>query len=672
MPRKQFRILLIVIVSLCVVTTLVPSVLLILTSKDPDRLEQQQTARKTLFIDSEQESEKIRNQISELERIKLSVRNELRELEKQRFKIVQETEEHKSILFKLQDQINGAKKQLQLTQAELAKVSHELYAVTRDHSPIIPLTQAPPIIILPQAPPTTSDTRPHPVGECSTNPSSCLNYDLCPLTKPFKVYLYQLEHHLLNEFTQYLQSIDALTSDPNEACLFVAIFNPLNGQQYASPDFMSRDWRQGTNHILVNIVNTTDTQSSHREFKFNPLKAVVVQSLPSQDWRHGHDILTPPITSSLERFAPPLVPAHRKILLHYEANFKNEDNGDYVIWLQTLAKTLGINETVYIETSCHAPSKSGGVADGLSLCGNRDTRSHLLTQSTFTLVLATTSQTSLSNQLRVSEALQYGAIPVVAGHMEMPYDIVLDWSQVSIQLPIGRLHELHYIVRSLSHDKILEMRRLGRFYWETYFSAPLQILKSVLAIMRYRLLHPPPVAKCHKNYRSKLYSKTTPVTSVSSSNSTSVYSYEFWNRPPGPFFITPQTPNQPSPISGSHYAEMDLNELKKLPPHIVQAGGITGPYFENYLLGNIPDEYFTVVILTYRREDVIKESIERLQSLSYLAKVIVVWNDPDTSPFNLDWPKLTVPLEVGKKASNSCFVCLLLFYMYTYTVILFM
>ena len=676
---RQYQVLLALIVCLCISTTLVPY-LLLSSSQDtleaPTTLYFRKTIRKALDIKTKVEPDELKTHITELERIQVSVRNELRELEKKRVKIVQETEEHKAALYKLQDQINDGKKQVQLTQAELAKVSHEVYAATRGNIPTsLSVTEAPPIIILPPILLSEANQKPHPLqsivditSQCALEPTSCLNYHRCPISKPFKIYLYSASQFSQlkfiykqpltpTNFHNYLKTINSLTTDPQEACLFVIILGPLE-KPVPDPSQINTIlhslpyWNQdGSNHILINLSDMSSDNTLVS--KLNPMKATVVQSVPSKQWRRGHDILAPPITQTLEdqplwKMSVPQVPAYRKNLLYFEGHlFQGTEKETMVAILNRMEKVLSKNETIYIQTTCNG-QEVGGVADEWVLCGNEQTRSQSLSQSTFTLILSQAHQTSLSNQIRLAEALKYGAIPVVIGTMEMIFDPILDWSQVTLQLPMGRFHEVHYIIRSMSHDRVLELRRLGRFFWETYFSSPLQIVKSTISIMRYRLLHPPPPIPDFQSSRTKSYGETRTIfKSPTFISNFSIYTHEFWNQPPGPFYLYPHTPTQPVPVTGSLYTTLDLSQLKKLPPHIVQAGGITGPYFQNYLLGNTPDEYFTVVMLTYRREDVVKESIERLRGLSYLAKVIVVWNDPENSPYILEWPKLSVPLEVS-------------------------
>lgn len=649
MKRKTFQCLLILIIGLCISTALLPYIILstgsIRENTPPTSVSfRKPSSRKALDVkeknrkDSANEQE-LNDHITELRRITVSVRNELREIEQQRVKIVEDTEHHKSMLFQLQESIANAKKQLQITQAELAKISHEIYSVKKtrtDNSGHFDITKAPPIYILPQAP--VPETRPHPLTTHSfdCNRNDCLNYSRCPSNRPFKVFVYNKEGQ--NELRKYLKDINSYADNINEACLIVNIHSLF------SSSLPSTLFTEGENNILtISLTPAEDhtLKSMNRHMRVSPQ--------PLNNWRHGHDIIAPPTPNNtvlpIWKDLPPIVPAFRRHLLYFEGQYNGKIT--YIIdWLHRLQSVLNINSSANILTTCSSGIELIGRVNGWSLCRTSSHRSEALKSATFSLIL---SSESLSDYHRLSESLRYGSIPVIIGPLELPFQTVLDWSKISIRLPYPLLHEIHYYMRGISHDEILSMRRLGRFIWETYFSSTLQIIKSCIAIVRYRLYHLPPVASEVTPKQDKVFGGDKNVFKFQTfTGNSSVYNSNFWNWPPGPFYMYPHNPlTQPPPISGSLYPTLSKNELFKLPPHIIQAGGITGPYFQNYLLGNVPEEYFTVVMLTYRREEVVKESVERLRDLDHLAKVILVWNDPDSDPFAVDWPSINVPLQVS-------------------------
>ena len=118
------------------------------------------------------------------------------------------------------------------------------------------------------------------------------------------------------------------------------------------------------------------------------------------------------------------------------------------------------------------------------------------------------------------------------------------------------------------------------------------------------------------------------------------------------------TPFSAGPISGTQYTNLDERTVARLPFHVIEGGGITGPNFEDLLLGNHDEEQFTVVMLTYQRNDVLIEALQRLKDVSFLNKVVVVWNNEQDPPPELQWPDINVPVEVTMKDS-VLFCCVL-------------
>ena len=52
-------------------------------------------------------------------------------------------------------------------------------------------------------------------------------------------------------------------------------------------------------------------------------------------------------------------------------------------------------------------------------------------------------------------------------------------------------------------------------------------------------------------------------------------------------------------------------------------------------------------MLTYEREEVLMNSLERLNGLPYLNKVVVVWNSPKPPSDDLLWPDIGLPIVVS-------------------------
>ena len=226
---------------------------------------------------------------------------------------------------------------------------------------------------------------------------------------------------------------------------------------------------------------------------------------------------------------------------------------------------------------------------------------------------------------------------------------------IGIILPSGRFSELHYILRSIGRDAVAEYRLRGRHLYLSFFSSPLKILQSTLAVVRYHSLHPPPVSPDFPGpVLASQSGRQKRVQSPVLTQNFSTYSHGFWNSPPGPFFMYRMTPFSAGPISGTQYTNLDERAVARLPFHVIEGGGITGPNFEDLLLGNHDEEQFTAVMLTYQRNDVLIEALQRLKDVSFLNKVIVVWNNEQDPPPELQWPDINAPVEVSTEDGVSC------------------
>jgi len=212
------------------------------------------------------------------------------------------------------------------------------------------------------------------------------------------------------------------------------------------------------------------------------------------------------------------------------------------------------------------------------------------------------------------------------------------------------------VMASMSTDDIMEYRKQGRFLFETYFSSHRRILESIVAIIRYKSFHPPPLApdftgtllvtagKKGNNKQSNYFH-----------NPISVYTEDLWNRPPGPFYMYPVAPVR----SDSVYHRSSAMRLSAGPTtagikkdQLLRAG-FTGDMFREQLRGNHREEMFTVVTITYHRNDQLMKMLASFEGCPYLAKVVVVWNNEEDPPSNMTWPNIGVPVEVVRAGRNS-------------------
>uniref|UniRef100_A0A8C0J893 Exostosin-like 3 n=1 Tax=Chelonoidis abingdonii TaxID=106734 RepID=A0A8C0J893_CHEAB len=331
---------------------------------------------------------------------------------------------------------------------------------------------------------------------------------------------------------------------------------------------------------------------------------------------------------------------------------------------------------VLVEFTCKNQPKAS-LPTEWALCGERDDRLELLKLSTFALIITpgdTHILISAGCTMRLFEALEVGAIPVILGEqVQLPYRDVIRWNEAALIIPKPRITEVHFLLRSISDNDLLTMRRQGRFLWETYFSTSDNVFSTVLAIIRTRIQIPAaPIREetaVEIPHRSGKAAGTDPNMAdngdldlgpveteppyaspryLRNFTLTAMDIYRNWNSAPGPFHLFPHTPFDPILPSEAKF----LGSGTGFRPIGGGAGG-SGKEFQAALGGNVPREQFTVVMLTYEREEVLMNSLERLNGLPYLNKVVVVWNSPKLPSEDLLWPDIGVPIMVVRTEKNS-------------------
>ena len=622
-------------------------------------------------------AEALKFQISELEAIRVSVRNELRVMDRDRQKLFGEVESGREMLAGVKKEIEKAKIELQNTKSKLSRATRQV----KKASDAPPPTNPPPPIIVVNIPSSSHDNQ----GETNPQPGRkqqalctgemCLDFSKCPLHRPFLVYVYNKDRHYSNlfplrdqkpvdELIASMEETGSLTSDPTKACVFVAIVGPL-AQPLSQSDLETNihslpQWSGGTNNVLIEL-SLHNSDSLLR--KIDTGRAIVAYGVTTNTHQHTENsILLPPLTiydqeKPLWEGLPHHLPANRQFLVYFEGQQSQDKSEPASFDLETITEVLNdkVKDKLLIKTSCLTTAVGFEYAfpGEWLLCGSAEQRRSQLLHATFSLVLGSGGRdlSGPHTYTRLVESLRYGAIPVVVGVGRLPLDTVIDWKLAAILIPSSQqLGQIHFYLRSFGDESILSFRRQGRFLWETYFSSSHQLLNSVVSIVRYWFHHPPPAARDHATV-TKLVSipgGNRQLPSPKFQHNFTIYTSELWNSPPGPFYMYPSTPFQSAPVSGSQYVGLSGQQLLHLPQHVIEAGGITGPYFEDYLLGNTPEDQFTVVMLTYERNDVLIQALERLSDLDGLSKVVVVWNNPSPPPSNMHWPDIGAPLEVTR------------------------
>ena len=473
----------------------------------------------------------LRLHVEDLKRIKSSVRNELRDLENKQHKLREEIANYSAKLDMLKLAYEKDNKQLQELKLSIDSAERHRNDISLAHAPLL------------QAPIYVSASKiefvPQSNEFLSCNMRTCFDYSRCPIGSKFYAYLYSKEDLWLANLSvdvavyESLKSVSQqniyITTNPNIACLFLVAISVsstsstlFSRSNYTTGLQKLQYWEPyGTNHLL--IVSVTSPRSLGNIFLSHNQtgKALLAQLEFSRElYRNNFDIVLNPVLetkiTNIWSQLPPVVPAFRKYLLSFvgsrppilplSSKIDKRDktiNGKREALLlleQHIIETLKNMQANFAEDgflfdfSC-AQSELIGANDEWSLCDSSSKRQNLLLQSTFSLIIAPIFDSHVSTvlvQIRLYEALKYGAIPIILGdNLELPYAELLPWKQVALMLPRVRITELHYFIRSFASADILNMRRHGRIVWSTHFSTQKGMLDTLLATVRNRLGIPP-------------------------------------------------------------------------------------------------------------------------------------------------------------------------------------
>lgn len=653
--------------------------------------------------------------VQDLCRIRESVSEELLQLEAKRQELNGEIARLNLRIEACKRSIDSAKQDLLQLKNVISQTEHSYKELMAQNQPKLSL----PIRLLPDK---DDPGMPPPKSARLCRLRSCFDYARCPLTSGFPVYVYDTNSYpwgdlvdplVRQAFSMSVKSNIYVTDDPAVACLYLVLVGELQESSNPAPAELEKQlkalphWRSdGHNHVLVHLTRKSMTQN----FLYNVSagRAAVAQStFLEQQYREGFDVVVSPLVHALSEpnflEVPPQVPVKRKYLFTFQGerveslrsslqeaplpqqqSFEEEMEGDppadyddRIIGTLKAVQDSHLDQ-VLVEFTCKKPQPS--LPTEWALCGEREDRLEVLKASTFALVIAPGESQLVASAgcgMRLFEALEVGAIPVVLGdHTRLPYYQFIRWSEAAVIVPKPRVTELHFLLRSLSDNDLLAMRRQGRFLWEAYFSTAENVLNTLLASIRTGIQVP--AAPIKEEPAQEIPHKAGKLAGTDANLAdngdldlgpveteppyasprflrnftyTAVDTYRAWNRAPGPFHLFPHTPLDPVLPSEAKF----LGSGTGFRPIGGGTGG-SGKEFQAALGGNVPREQFTVVMLTYEREEVLMNSLERLNGLPYLNKVVVVWNSPKPPSDDLLWPDIGLPIVVSaclEKSSKS-------------------
>ncbi|XP_054272009.1 exostosin-3-like [Macrosteles quadrilineatus] len=619
----------------------------------------------------------LKTRIEEMLRIKGSVSTELRDLEAKRQRL---TADISSLTHKIESlKLDLLRQQTELERLKLsveqAQVAHReaLQRNTPELSRPLRLVAGGPPLPLPPPSPLSPP--------CSM--WQCFDHSRCALTSGLPVYLYDTE---LFPATSYLRTgvrqtvgfNPHYTSDPHEACVYLVLVGEGEAHDLTSLRDLPYWGGDGRNHVLLylsrgNLSPPTLTPELTG-------RAIIAQSTFARHlFREGFDLVLPPVLGppggDVWAECAPQLPARRKYLLTFQGHPPSTHIVSQGFNVTELHKYLSqsTSDVFRLDWSCSNSAALVSTEDDWDLCGTETSRAALLRESTFTLVPAPRNTSYVSSALslaRLYEALRAGAIPVIVGgdRMVLPYSEVLSTKKFVVSIAQSRLPELHFLLRSVSDADLLVLRRQGRLMWERYFASLQAVIDTTVAVLRDRLSLPPrPVVDTpaslftHDSVPVKteqvveaeesLGPLEPPYPSPSFHRNYSVFlvqGHEMWNDWGDPFRLYPHLPFDPVLPSDAKFAGSGTGFRP-----IGRGAGGAGKEFCESLGGNHPREQFTIVMLTYQRDQVLMNSLSRLQGLPYLNKVVVVWNSPRPPLDDLHWPDIGVPVEVVKASTNS-------------------
>ena len=476
-----------------------------------------------------------------------------------------------------------------------------------------------------------------------------INLTRCPLEQPFTVFVYKQDTFPVRYTTDVTDIVDVListnswTAISSKACLFLCTIGPLSNN-VTTESIDSRllslpHWNNGVNHILVDIPEPGHISSVVTNYGF----AIVANGVSLNhhdiklDFTH---ILTPPVPYSpttLES-SPLYDQLSRSDMLYFE--------GESIVGVSN----AWLNVSTLFELKFNVKftcKRTGGIINGFEgewgLCVDQEQRLKNCANSKFSLVLGLGAiHTSSVTYARLTDALRCGSVPVIVGIKQLPFDNVINWNKAAIIIPtLLPPHNLKAVLAGFQPEIIMEYRRQGRFLHETYFTSRKAVMNTIIAILRSRFMHPPTPAP---DFSGKVFKVNDDRPKVQASprflNNFSIYSESLWNNPPGPFYMYPVTPYR------LPYIPRMFNEPANKSPDNFKPPVLKGDDFRSSLHGIHPSEGLTVVALTYHRSKHLAEFVKGFEGCSFLAKIVIVWNDENEPDSNFKLPNIGVPIEV--------------------------
>ncbi|CAG2210458.1 EXTL3 [Mytilus edulis] len=114
----------------------------------------------------------------------------------------------------------------------------------------------------------------------------------------------------------------------------------------------------------------------------------------------------------------------------------------------------------------------------------------VLKRSTFSLILPSNNISHKSTeiiQFRITEALKFGAIPVIFGDdLVLPFSEIFDWRNAAIIIPVSLIQDINLILKKYTVNTIMSMQHTGKLLYQA-FSDYTYTLSLTLTVLKHRL-----------------------------------------------------------------------------------------------------------------------------------------------------------------------------------------
>ncbi|XP_055929994.1 exostosin-2-like [Argiope bruennichi] len=292
-----------------------------------------------------------------------------------------------------------------------------------------------------------------------------------PISVPFSI-----------EFIEILRTIynsPYYEKDPKKACIFVPsldLLNQNNVRLKETSQILSSlpYWNSGINHLLFNFLPGSVPD-------YNPVLEIdldhaMIAGAGFSTWtyRKTHDISIP--VFSLLGHPFDLTTCKEGSRQYLATSAQNNIHFEYRNELEDLAEE---HPELLVLNRC----SQGNIT---LRCRGGETFSYpeVLEESTFCLII----RGARLGQTVLSDAMKAGCIPViVADGYVLPFAESIDWQRASISVFEENLADLIHILKSVSDERISEMRSQVCFLWEKYFSSVSHITNAVLNVLNSRI-----------------------------------------------------------------------------------------------------------------------------------------------------------------------------------------